>query len=75
MCGSNKSSALESLLLAEICNYPPRQNHQRDNHGNQKQPVGGFPNQDFADGHCGVLSTSLPVGSPLLGFLEFKVLL
>src|SRR5688572_19844520 len=57
-------AALESLLLAEICNYPPRQNHQRDNHGNQKQPVRGFPNQDFADGHCGVLSTSLPLGSP-----------
>jgi hypothetical protein len=31
-----------------------RQNHQRDRHRNQEQNVGGFPNQDFRDGHCGV---------------------
>ena len=32
--------------------YPPRQNHQRNHHGNQEQNVGGFPNKYFADVHC-----------------------
>jgi hypothetical protein len=34
--------------------YPPHQNHQRDHHRNQEQNVGGFPNQNFVDGHRGV---------------------
>jgi hypothetical protein len=34
--------------------YPPHQHYQRNDQGNQQEPVGGFPNQNVGNGHCGV---------------------
>jgi hypothetical protein len=48
------SKTVIELLLSQNASYPPHQHHQADNHRNQQECVGGFPNQYFADVHYGV---------------------
>src|SRR4030095_9646524 len=42
-----------------LSSYPPRQHHQTNNHGNQQERVGRFPNQYFANVHCGLKKREL----------------
>jgi hypothetical protein len=41
--------------------YPPCQHNKSDHHGDQQEPIGGFPNQYSTDVHCGVSFTKRAV--------------